>query len=427
MGVSVKTGTRAGLFLPPPAGHTCEVDIHAPPVPTSGEPFVPAIHTFRFAIWRGAAHCMLAALCPFAALASPAFADDVPNLPLLHPQPYQVVQRQGFEPLRAHEHEPLGPALGFADVSMQADLTKLPAALADATFEFRAVPLPGAYGPGADWSPVHGTRANAAWTATARIPAGGWYRIELRARRGDETLAAGQVEPVGVGEVFLIAGQSYAVGANDELTHVDDPQGRVVAYDVVERKWRVANDPQPNAGDGGTIWPTLGNHLLPLARVPIGFVNVAVGGTATRQWLPGEKLYEQLAAAGKQIGRFRAVLWQQGESDVIEHRSTDYYVQNMLAIRQGLAKAWGFEPPWLLAKSTLHPTVYNDPAGEGQIRLAIDRLSAMPGFRPGPDTDILGGENRGGIDTRRHFSGIGQRRAGLLWFAAIWHELNRPD
>jgi hypothetical protein len=79
-----------------------------------------------------------------------------------------------------------------------------------------------------------------------------------------------------------------------------------------------------------------------------------------------------------------------------------------------------------LAKSTLHPTVYNDPAGEQRIRTAIDQLIALPGFGPGPDTDILGGENRGGPTTRRHFSGIGQRRAAQLWFTAIWQELTRP-
>ena len=131
---------------------------------------------------------------------------------------------------------------------------------------------------------------------------------------------------------------------------------------------------------------------------------------------------------GRQGGRpLCAVLWQQGESDVIEHRSTDYYVQNMVTIRKQLAADWRFDPPWLLAKSTLHPTVYNDPAGEGRIRAAIDRLWSTPGFRPGPDTDILGAENRGGIGTRRHFSGIGQRRAGLMWFATLWNELNRED
>jgi len=363
----------------------------------------------------------LAAACTAVGAVEPA------KISLLRPLPYQVVQREGYDPPHAHSHEPGGPARGFALVPVELDISTVTADLTGVELSYRVVLLPIATGCGVDWTPLTGQQQNKRWTAVARVPAGGWYRFELRARRGDEELLAAQVEPLGVGEVFVIAGQSYAVGANDELTKVDDPQGRVVAYDVAQKKWQIAHDPQPNAGDGGTIWPACGNLLLPLVQVPIGFVNVAAGGTSTRQWLPGQKLYEQLAATGRATGRFRAVLWQQGESDVIEHRSTDYYVENMQRIRATLANEWGFEPPWLLAKSTLHPTVYNDPEGEGRIRAAIDRLWTMPGFRPGPDTDILDGENRGGLGTRRHFSGIGQRRAGLLWFAAIWQELNRDS
>jgi hypothetical protein len=353
-------------------------------------------------------------------------AADPVRLEVRHPLPHQVVQREGFDPHRAHDHQPGGPALGFALVPVEIDLAAAAADLPDnATIDYRVVTLPDEKGEATSWSVVAGQRQGKLWTAVVRVAAGGWYRIEVRARHGEQVVAVAAVEPVGVGEVFIIAGQSYAVGANDELTKVDDPQRRVVAYDAINKKWQVANDPQPNAGDGGTIWPSCGNFLLPLARVPIGFVNVAVGGTSTRQWLPGEELYQRLNAAGKTIGRFRAVLWQQGESDVIEHRSTEYYVDNLVKIRTALAKAWGFEPPWLLAKSTLHPTVYDDPVGEERIRLAIDQLGTMPGFRPGPDTDILAGENRGGLGTRRHFSGIGQRNAGLMWFATVWQELNR--
>ncbi len=164
-----------------------------------------------------------------------------------------------------------------------------------------------------------------------------------------------------------------------------------------------------------------------MVRAPIGLVNVAVGATASRQWMPKEPLFENLVTAGSDLGRFRAVLWQQGESDVIEKIDTATYVKRLIAIRRAAAKRWGFEPPWLLAKSTLHPTVYRDPIHEGQIREAIERLWRLPGFRPGPDTDILGGENRGGTQSMRHFSPLGQRRAGLLWFAAVWNELNRGE
>jgi hypothetical protein len=257
-------------------------------------------------------------------ICGPTIATEPVPLDLLRPQSYEVVQRQGFDPHRAHEHEPGGPVLGFALVPVEIDLSRAKIDLGgDAVFEYRVVPLVGGTSAEGDWSAAEGRRQERSWSAAVRVPAGGWYRLEVRTRLGERILATTRVEPIGVGEVFLIAGQSYAVGANDELTKVDDPQGRVVAYDVVNKKWRVANDPQPNAGEGGTIWPTTGNHLVTLTRVPIGFVNVAVGGTSTRQWLPGEKLYEELAAAGKTTGRFRAVLWQQGESDVIEHRSTE--------------------------------------------------------------------------------------------------------
>lgn len=41
--------------------------------------------------------------------------------------------------------------------------------------------------------------------------------------------------------------------------------------------------------------------------------------------------------------------------------------------RRGFANV-GVDAPWLLAKSTLHPTVYQDPMGEERIRAAIDEL-----------------------------------------------------
>ncbi len=76
-----------------------------------------------------------------------------------------------------------------------------------------------------------------------------------------------------------------------------------------------------------------------------------------------------------------------------------------------------------MAKSTLHPTVYNNPEGEGRIRGAIDELVKLPGFRAGPDTDTLAGENRGDAKSRRHFSGIGQRSAAEMWFLVLKREL----
>ncbi len=344
------------------------------------------------------------------------------GIELKEPISWQVVQRQGFTPAQAHVNHVGGPALGFADVRVRGKY-----ALGNATtWEYRVVPWKQKSDVEATWTKFDVLQNADQWEGTIRIAGGGWYRLEIRALSEGRTVSVSHVEPFGVGEVFVIAGQSYAAGANDELLKVEDPEQRVSAFDVTTGTWQVANDPQPIVGDGGTIWPPLGDILVPLVRVPVGFVNVAEGGTASREWLPGVRLYKRLSDAGKTIGQFRAVLWQQGESDVIEKVPTKIYVERLSTIRQELARAWGFAPTWLLAKSTLHPTVYIDPDHEGQIRSAIEHLCTLPGFRPGPDTDILGGSNRGALGSRRHFTGIGQRRAAWLWFAAIWQELNHP-
>ena len=156
-------------------------------------------------------------------------------------------------------------------------------------------------------------------------------------------MATGAVEPIGVGEVFVVAGQSYATNCNDERLTVADPQQRVVAFDSAKQTWAVANDPQPvfDGSDSGSIWPPLGDALAKEFGVPIGFANVAIGGSSSAQWLPEGNVLPRLINAGKTLGTFRAVLWQQGESDVLSKNTTDGYVANINIIRDTAAKAWG--------------------------------------------------------------------------------------
>ncbi len=353
------------------------------------------------------------------------YADDpVASLTLLSPMSHQVIQRTGFDPSQAHEHSQVDLNLGYADVLI---IGKYPAGVgepdgANTVLECRVQLLANCPGRSSDWQSVTTTVDRDQFRAEVRVAAGGWYRLDIRLKQGPSVVAEGIVEPFGVGEVFVIAGQSYATNCNDERLKVTDSQRRVAAYDSQNNSWRIADDPQPapDGSDGGSIWPEFGDPLAAVLRVPVGLANVGVGATSSAQWLPKGALHERLIAVGQTLGRFRAVLWQQGESDVLAHTTTADYVSNMMQIHGVAAKSWGFEPPWLLAKSTLHPTVYHDVVGEEAIRAAIDELCQRPGFLPGPDTDILGGENRGGPDTRRHFSGIGQRRAALLWFAAVW-------
>ncbi len=345
---------------------------------------------------------------------------------ILSPQPWQVLQRTVVSsPTDNTAAEPRGTATAVVRLSGD-DLLN-----AGTQAEFRVVPsIQGAVRPGS----AARDEPSAAWnavslksvappdpklaTATVTLPAGGWYRLEVRLRTtAGEVISMAAVEPIGVGEVFLVAGQSYATNTNDERLKVTDSRQRVSAYHWETGRWQVADDPQPapDRSDGGSIWPPVGDRLAEFLDVPVGFVNLAVGGTSTRQWSPDGPLSARLHRVGQSVGAFRAVLWQQGESDVIEGTSVEDYVARMQAIRAAAVHAWKSEPLWLCAQSTHHPTVYNNPDGERRIRTAIVTVSGLPGFGLGPDTDLLTGTNRGGPGSRRHFSPIGQRNAAKLW------------
>jgi hypothetical protein len=303
--------------------------------------------------------------------------------------------------------------------------------------------LPSATGAAAGASPESAGPTSAAWralplvrsdaaalappqaSAEVVVAAGGWYRLEVRWRGRDGATQVAAVEPLAVGEVFLVAGQSYATNTNDERLHVTDPGRRVSAFNVETGTWQLADDPQPapDRSQNGSIWPPVGDQLARALGVPIGFVNVAVGGTSTRQWMPTEPLSVRLHQAGRTICRFRAVLWQQGESDVLADTPTADYVSRLRQIRDAAVEAWGFAPPWICALSTHHPTVYRKPEAEARIREAITQVSRLPGFALGPDTDQLQGPNRGGPQSRRHFSALGQRNAAGLWAAVLLRQL----
>jgi len=361
------------------------------------------------------------ACCTDAALAAEEF-----KILVLSPQPWQVFQRTGFDSVTPKADPGQVTARGSADVKIA---LQLPPTLAEESeLAYRLILVKDKFPLDDQWKSVALKRQAENFHATINVPAGGWYSLEFRViePKSQEPVTASTV-PFGVGEVFLVAGQSYATNTNDERLKVEDAQQRVVAYNVFADSWAVANDPQPapDGSDGGSIWPALGDLLVRELDVPVAFANVAVGATASAQWLPDGKLHADLIKGGTSLGTFRAVLWQQGESDVIAKTTSETYIANLQKIRRAAVEAWGFEPVWLAAKSTHHPTVYNDPEGEGRIRNAIEQLSKLPGFGAGPDTDTLTGENRGDAKSRRHFSAIGQRRAAQLWYTTLMERVHR--
>jgi hypothetical protein len=356
-------------------------------------------------------------------------------LQLKAPLPFSVHQRR-FASLAEHVHLSAGSsAPGEGEVTFSGH------ARADEVLDIKVRSLAV---PSKHYGPSIRIRTNdaGAFTFVVVLPAGGWYVASLT--RGDETVVGG---PFAVGEVFLVSGQSYVGNFNDARYSVQDRQGRVAAYSYHRRYWRVAHDPQPcidfdddgeaywnfaNAKfsqhaatqrfDGGSVWPMVGDMLVDILSVPIGFANVSFGGTKLASWNPnGGPLYDAMLGASKSLGRFRAVLWAQGESDILDNTDAADWAEQFRTLKNCFSDAIGFAPDWLVAKSTAHPMAYTKPALERAMRNAIDTMWRNdPDVFPGPDTDRLHGEeNRGGVASACHLTAVGQRRAAYLWFHAI--------
>lgn len=311
----------------------------------------------------------------------------------------------------------------------------------DAAIEARLVDGKGATG----WQRVGGSISGKKLAGSFEAPAGGWWTLELRITREGKQLALGKVGPVGIGEVFVVAGQSNSANYGEEK--LTPQSGLVTAFDG--SAWRPAIDPQPGAsGNKGSFLPPLGDELARKLGVPIGFVSCGIGSTSVREWMPKgatfpnpptiesrvEKrpdglwmskgdAYQTFVIRMKALGPrgFRAVLWHQGESDANQKDPTrtlrgDLYRQYLETIIRESRRGIAWDVPWFVAQASYH--VPGD-EGSDDIRAAQASLARDGIALAGPDSDALKGDLRERNGQGVHFSGKGQREHATKWAEKI--------
>jgi Carbohydrate esterase, sialic acid-specific acetylesterase len=281
----------------------------------------------------------------------------------------------------------------------------------------------------------------AAFRGDLTVPAGGWYRLKVRALRHSEEVAATYVEHVGVGEVFVIAGQSNSANYGEERQRTKT--GLVSAFSG--ESWQLANDPQPGAGGTrGSFTPVYGDVIVSHMGVPVGIVATGIGSTSVREWLPAGtrvsrlptltrnvitvgpgaweingKIFRDFTARMKQFGShgFRAVLWHQGESDAGQADADctlpgELYKDYLDRLIRESRKEIGWNAPWFVAQVSSHGLASDR---SPDIRAAQKALWEAGVALEGPDTDALTGKMREHNGAGVHFSSAGLQEHGRLW------------
>ena len=363
-------------------------------------------------------------LLKFLPLASLVFATAADaELSISSPLDFQVIQRQ--HPARATI-----PISGTDAAEFQ-----------HAVLEARIV----GEGASATWQKLNPTYDNASFHAALEAPAGGWYRLEIKFTQDGKTLTERTVEHVGVGEIFLVAGQSNSANHGAEKQQLQS--GMVVNFDG--KQWRPATDPQPGAsGGGGSFIPPLGDALAAKFKVPVGFITCGIGATSVREWLPKGSTFPNpptitsrvqqlpdgtweskgdafanLVARLKPMGPngIRAVLWHQGESDANQKDASrtlpgKLYQEYLAKVIKESRTTVGWTPPWFVAQVSYH--VPGDESSP-DIRAAQAALWNDGTVFQGPDSDAIKGNLRENNGQGVHFSGPGLREHAARWMEKI--------
>ncbi len=170
---------------------------------------------------------------------------------------------------------------------------------------------------------------NGKWECEMTLPAGGPYRIEtyyrffnVREKRGD------RIFHIGVGDVYVITGQSNAVGVGKDA--VTDEQDHNVHMFHLSGHWDIASHPlhdstntlfplsQELTQTGHSPWLAFGKHLSKTLGYPIGLIPGTKGGIPLSYWDRTEdgaffdNMLEIVKASGSDI---RGVIWYQGCND----------------------------------------------------------------------------------------------------------------
>lgn len=294
----------------------------------------------------------------------------VPNaITLLSPSDYQVYQRD------ATQH---------ADIAITGQYTGTPTAI-EARWK------------GGAWTTIDAAPAGGAYAGTLAGQSAGQGTLEVRF--ANATSVTDSAIYVGVGDVYIVAGQSNATGQgtnNQVYTHATLKAGLYNSAGA----WKELSDPTHPANKG-SVWPLLATSLMASQGVPVAFVATAVSGTGLTSldpdWQPGHTSYDNAIAyiAASKLPKAKAVLWYQGERDAALNASEALYSASLSDLIDNLQADTGMAGMPIVVAQIGHNLAVSSPSRLDGVRQAqIHTSETDPDVLRGPltyDVDLSDG------------------------------------
>jgi hypothetical protein len=152
----------------------------------------------------------------------------------------------------------------------------------------------------------------------------------ITARFSNAIGVSDSVDNIGVGDVYVIAGQSNAEGIGQNLNTFDPSLGFSTVF-MENGTIRMMNDPTDSSvWAGGSPWVSVAEQLLENdSSVPVMFLSTADAGSRISAWKDGAYNYTNSIYMVSQItygsNKTKAVLFFQGESDIFDGTSYNSY------------------------------------------------------------------------------------------------------
>lgn len=286
--------------------------------------------------------------------------------------------------------------------------------------------------------------------------AGGWYVLTVRAIRNNIIIGETSVRPVGIGEVFITAGQSNSRGLGTGDNDLGTATDRVSTIDSINHYYPPDNQPLVSSGDPMPFpiykamtatrrvfpmgesswgWGELGDYIVSRYNVPVVFYNAGWDSSTIENWIntangipacnryfcnanwpnlqPYTNLKNILHYYGS-VGGARAVLWHQGEAEFGDNSSGSipFYANRLRdLIAKTRADFSGRQLPWVIARASFDGSV-SRPEVITKQQEVIDTPNLLAFQGPLNDTIV----NRRAGNTDVHFGNVARLQPHPQYF-----------